>query len=115
MAESTRSKHQHLETLQTQVNQHHAKFITIKADIGELKTDVQEMKDMLRTLVNQQHHPPPPPPFNLEANLEMENHDPRRFNNRGVKLDFPHFQGINPAAWLFKANHYFDFHQTSLL
>ncbi|KAF5471083.1 hypothetical protein F2P56_011555 [Juglans regia] len=71
---------------------------------------------MLRTLFAQQQiqPPPPPPPFNHEIPPDNDQADPRRFNPRGVRLEFPHFQGVNPAAWLFKVNHYFEFHQTPL-
>lgn len=34
---------------------------------------------------------------------------------RGVRLDFPHLKGNNPAApWIFKENQYFEFHQTPI-
>ena len=31
---------------------------------------------------------------------------------RLFKLDFPRFNGTNPSGWIFKANQFFDFHQT---
>ncbi|KAF5481507.1 hypothetical protein F2P56_002149 [Juglans regia] len=113
MAENTRSKQQkqqQVDALQIQMDQ-------TKQEILEVKTDVQEIKDMLRAHFAQQNNPPPPPPPppHNPFQLEFDNPDPRRFNTRGVKLEFPHFQGSNPAAWLFKANHYFDFYQTPLL
>lgn len=36
----------------------------------------------------------------------------RRGFAREARLDFPHFDGDNPVAWCFKANHYFEYHQT---
>lgn len=56
---------------------------------------------MIRTLFAQHHNPPPPPPtppFNQEFPPEPKNPDLRRFNPRWVRLDFPHFQCVNPAA-----------------
>ncbi|XP_041004177.1 uncharacterized protein LOC121249543 [Juglans microcarpa x Juglans regia] len=44
--------------------------------------------------------------------MEGEIMDPRRANNRGVRLDFPHFNGDNPTESIFKVNQYFSYHQT---
>lgn len=30
---------------------------------------------------------------------------------KGIKLEFPHFSGSNPSAWIYKANQYFLYHQ----
>ncbi|XP_042972693.1 uncharacterized protein LOC122304485 [Carya illinoinensis] len=43
-------------------------------------------------------------------------HDERGGAQRNFRLDFPHFNGTEPAGWVFKANQYFDcfqvpFHQ----
>ncbi|KAF5454428.1 hypothetical protein F2P56_024094 [Juglans regia] len=111
MAEKTRSKHQ--QEVQNQLETQQNEILELKTNVSTVKNDVQEIKDMLRTLFAQPHNPPPPP-INPEMPLEVENPDPRKFNLRGVKLDFPHFLGVNPAAWLFKVNHYFEFHQTPL-
>lgn len=36
---------------------------------------------------------------------------PRGGGIRGVRLDFPHFNGDNPTIWCFKADQSFAYHQ----
>lgn len=38
-------------------------------------------------------------------------HDDRLNVPKWIRLEFPHFDGNNPASWVFKANHFFEFHQ----
>lgn len=64
---------------------------------------------MLSTLVaNQTQHPN----RDLQVLPEGDGPEGRRGFNRGVKLDFPHFEGDNPTGWIFKATQHFEFHQT---
>lgn len=70
------------------------------------------MVDMMCTVVANQtqvaHRDP-----HLEFDLEP--HDHRRHMSRGIQLKFPHFDRESPVGWVFKASHYFEFHQTPLV
>lgn len=102
MADNTLSKQQHQEALQKKVEAH-------DDVIQEMKERLNQLTDMVRKLVANQNTLP-----NRELQMvhNGEGQDNRRGVNRGVKLDFPHFEGENPAGWVFKVTLFFEFYQT---
>ncbi|KAF5463495.1 hypothetical protein F2P56_019406, partial [Juglans regia] len=75
-----------------------------------MRADIAQLTEMVKTLVTNQtaqvvHH-------ETYHQQDREFQDFRREGPRGVKLDFPYFDGTDPAGWIFKASHYFDYHQT---
>lgn len=48
--------------------------------------------------------------MNEEA-VDTNTHTCNRFFARGIKLEFPRFYGLNPTAWLYRANQYFLYYQ----
>ncbi|KAG2717245.1 hypothetical protein I3760_03G166100 [Carya illinoinensis] len=125
MAENTRSRHHQNEDLQQQILELKQKNEQTQQSMQEFKTNMETVNAMMRTIVQQlqqqnQHHQLPQ--NNQHQHQEQrqlqyddqEPQEPRRGNFRGVRLDFPHFQGDHPASWIFKAHQYFEFHQTPL-
>ncbi|KAF5446347.1 hypothetical protein F2P56_031982 [Juglans regia] len=49
----------------------------------------------------------------LQNHQENEQVQQRGQALRGIRLEFPHFTGENPSAWIFKASQYFEYHQTN--
>ncbi|KAF5475612.1 hypothetical protein F2P56_007404, partial [Juglans regia] len=82
--------------------------------IHNMSEQMQQIHEMLRTvLANQAQHPNREHQERQEIDREVENDgEQRRHTPRGVKLDFPHFRGEDPAGWVFKVHHYFSFYQT---
>ncbi|KAF5446449.1 hypothetical protein F2P56_032077, partial [Juglans regia] len=101
MAENTRSKQDTKESKQRKAEDQ-------ERALKQLSDRLDQMSEMLRTVwEHQQQHFP-----ENRQEREHENNDNRRALTRGIKLDFPHFDGSDPAGWVFKADHYFEFHQT---
>ncbi|XP_041009475.1 uncharacterized protein LOC121253540 [Juglans microcarpa x Juglans regia] len=101
MAENTRSSKQQ----EMLANHEHS--------IQELRDQMHQMNDMMRTMMATQNQ--------IQTQLvtrdprvdgEQDQMEHRRPPFRGIKLEFPSFDGTDPAGWIFKASHYFDFHQT---
>ncbi|KAF5462079.1 hypothetical protein F2P56_018118 [Juglans regia] len=108
MAESTRaaaSKAQQEAVLKQLEDHNHA--------INSIHERLDQFSDMLKSLVE----------FQQVNSRREENHEEtsfgRRLNQeerfpRGIRLDFPHFDGSNPGAWIFKVTQYFEYHQVSM-
>jgi hypothetical protein len=61
--------------------------------------------------------PPPPPPHAPDSNSGTGNNPkPRRNDNfihtRALHLDFPRYDGGDPSGWLYRAEQFFEYHQT---
>ncbi|XP_042965413.1 uncharacterized protein LOC122299304 [Carya illinoinensis] len=107
MAENTRSRQQQ-EALQRQVELQEEAMHEVNGRLDQINETVNQLNDMLRTIIQHQ---------NEHANRHLMGREEeqlvnRGLNTRGVRLDFPHFEGDNPAGWVFKATQYFDFYQT---
>lgn len=102
MAEGTRSRLQQ-DTLQCQVDVHEETLQTMNERLDQLT-------DMMRTFMAHQNNS-----INrdLEVGLEGDQMHNRGGFPRSIRIDFPHFDGDNPSGWIFKANQYFEIHQTS--
>lgn len=48
----------------------------------------------------------------IQVGLDGEQMHHRGTFTRGVRLEFPHFEGDNSSRWVFKATQYSDFEQT---
>lgn len=90
--------------VQRQLDEHHNAIhgITERLDI---------LTDVIKTMVENQQVVSPGEDF-LDSRVSMN--EERVSVPRGVRLDFSHFDGNNPYAWIIKANQYFDYHQTPL-
>lgn len=76
-----------------------------KENIQEIRKRLNQMAQMMRTLVGIQTHI-------VNIDQEWKVHDTKRITTRGICLEFPHFDGENIAGWIFKENQYFEYHQT---
>lgn len=101
MADNTRSKH--LEIVQRQDAQDER--------IHAMREDLTQLTEIVWTLVTNSTAQVAHCDHNLHH--ERVNNEFRRDIHRGIKLDFPYCDGKNPVAWVFKANHYFEYYQTS--
>ncbi|XP_042973080.1 uncharacterized protein LOC122304883 [Carya illinoinensis] len=98
MAEGTRSR----EALQRQVD-------SLEESSKTVNERLDQLTDMVRTLIANHNNI-----VNREVPLGHEGGEPNRGGfNRTVRLEFPHFNGDNPTGWIFKANQYFEIHQTN--
>ncbi|KAF5454870.1 hypothetical protein F2P56_024503 [Juglans regia] len=126
MAENTRSKHQQYEELQQQLLEMRQQNKQTQKTMKNFQNNFDTLNDMMRTIVQQhqqqhqnqnQHQQNNQYQHQEQRQLQYEDqepHEPRRGNFRGMRLDFPHFQGDQPASWIFEAHQYFEFHQTPL-
>ncbi|XP_035551066.1 uncharacterized protein LOC109020622 [Juglans regia] len=104
MADATRSKQmqQQLDALEEHHQETQTRFTTIDERLDQLM-------EMVRTLVTHQGNMA----RDLQNQQDNEQALQRGPNIRGIRLDFPHFSGENPSAWIFKASQYFEYHQTT--
>jgi hypothetical protein len=87
-----------------------------------LSTSVQRMEAEYsngRTNGGVQGGAPPPPPHNHEPEYNSGtgyNHEQRRgdssIHTRALRPDFPRFDGGDPSGWLYRAEQFFEYHQT---
>jgi hypothetical protein len=83
-------------------------------DLAEIKKQMETLTATMNALLQ-------------EKSMRSENEDRRQYHeyhegessgggrpyqNLFNKMDFPRFDGDNPANWLYKATQYFDFNQT---
>ncbi|KAF5471876.1 hypothetical protein F2P56_008640 [Juglans regia] len=107
MADNTRSK-QHLDALQKQVDSQQEDMQNVHGRLDHLSERIEQFTDMIRTMMAHQNNN-----INRELQVGPEGElPPRGMALRGVRWDFPHFNGDNPAGWVFKATQYLEFHQT---
>ncbi|XP_042964611.1 uncharacterized protein LOC122298826 [Carya illinoinensis] len=112
MAEGTRGalKGQQQEMVQQQLDHH-------QIAISGMAERLDQMSDVLKTLVetvniiSRRERDTP-----CDRDNDARSHDERGGVPRNFRLDFPRFNGLEPAGWVFKANQYFDcfqvpFHQ----
>ncbi|KAF5447343.1 hypothetical protein F2P56_032901 [Juglans regia] len=85
------------EIIQKQLEQHHQA-------ISGISERLDQLTDMLRSVVESSH----------VNNQEVRggNGDDRSAVWRGLRLEFPRFNGTDPNGCVFKATQYFDYHQT---
>lgn len=104
MADATRSKQmqQQIDTLE---ENHHE----TQTRLNTMEERMDQLTEMVRTLVTHQGNMA----RDLQNQQENEQGPQRGPNLRGIRLDFPHFNGKNPSAWIFKASQYFEYHQTT--
>ncbi|XP_042944714.1 uncharacterized protein LOC122278600 [Carya illinoinensis] len=125
MAENTRSRHHQNKELQQQILELKQQNGQTQQTMQEFKTNMDTLNDMMRTIIQQhqqqnqqhQHQQNNQHQYHERRQLQYDDQEPlepRRGNLRGMRLDFPHFQGDHPVSWIFKARQYFKFHQTPL-
>lgn len=82
-----------------------------KVRMHAMRADITKLTEMICTLVTNQAAQVVQRDPDLHHDWEL--HDLCRKGQRGVRLYFSHFDVNNPACWVFKTSHYFEFHQTS--
>jgi hypothetical protein len=95
---------------------------TLNQKYDQLSTSVQRMEaesSDRRTIGGVQGGAPPPPAHNHEPEYNSgtgHNHEQQRGDNSihtwALRLDFPHFDGGDPSGWLYRAEQFFEYHQT---
>ncbi|KAF5468658.1 hypothetical protein F2P56_012797, partial [Juglans regia] len=104
MVDATRSKH-----MQQQIDSLDENHQATTTRLNTIDERLDQITEMVRTLVAHQGNMA----RDLQNQQENDQLQQRGPNVRGVRLDFPHFNGENPSAWIFKASQYFEFHQTT--
>jgi hypothetical protein len=119
----------HLTRFMERTEQHMKEMTEAMAALNQkcdrLSTSVQRMEAESsngRTTGGIQGGAPPPPPHNHESEYNSStgpNHKQRRGDNsihtRALRLDFPRFDGSDPAGWLYRAEQFFEYHQTQAI
>ncbi|KAF5477481.1 hypothetical protein F2P56_004118 [Juglans regia] len=104
MADATRSKQ-----MQQQIDALEENHLANQTRFNTIDERLDQLTEMLRTLVAHQGNIA----RDLQNQQENEQVQQRGTAVRGIRLDFPHFMGENPSAWIFKASQYFEYHQTN--
>lgn len=69
---------------------------------------MEQISDTLRSVLDFTHNSVHGDNFNKNR---LVSHEDKANLPRGIiLLEFPHFDGKNPTAWIFKAKHFFEFH-----
>lgn len=91
----------HHESFLKQQEIHHKKQDAEQLHSREIREQLYKIKDILRTIVANQNKGANK---NMMQDAVVDDNSGRSFQNQGVRLNFPHFDGYNVSQWIFKAN-----------
>ncbi|KAA8540064.1 hypothetical protein F0562_026756 [Nyssa sinensis] len=118
MAEGHNTRYSHLaESLasvrETQEIQHQNQE-TLQQAVEGLTAQLQLVVANVETLVRNQGKQKEDAPYGLTSHMGnplFEEHG--SIQTRAIHLDFPKFDGEEPNGWIYRANHFFTYHQTN--
>ena len=114
MAEGTRFRklEEAHETHTVQITELTKQTNELAGHMDEVRTALTALTGRMDQLIIQtaQRNSPHPTPAPILPTPQQSL--PPVLHPRPFKLDFPRFDGTNPPGWIFKANQFFDFHQT---
>lgn len=102
----------HLNILTEVVASMRAQQETQQKYLEELVSQVSNLSVKIQTLIEAKELEPegrPPGHGNYNNNIGNEYGG---LNMRLVKLEFPRFEGADPAGWIYRANQFFNYHNT---